>query len=152
QMKRIEVGMSPSTMRVIDLSKDAAPPDTGKFDPMYRPTPAFAGMIRYKGFDILEGIFSEVTDFTFIVSKEIQNNRSQGKIFNRSAGPEGGGTSSYFCRTKDKPMAVDTSRRARFACNLKLTCTHDNPPGDTCLDSAFINQNTANGATMKQKF
>jgi hypothetical protein len=152
QTKRLEVGISPTTLKVVDVSKDAAPPDSGTIDPSYRPTPSFAGAVRYSGFPNLVALWSDVGSVDLIVSKELQENPTQGKIWLRTAGSGGGGSTSYFCRSKAKPFTVESSRRSRLACNLHLVCTDDNPPGETCLDSAFINQTSAAGATLRTKY
>lgn len=49
-LTRVEVGIGASKIEFTDLSKDAAPPDTGRLDPSYRPTPTFTGAIRFDGF------------------------------------------------------------------------------------------------------
>jgi hypothetical protein len=148
-MNRLEVGISARKLKVVDLSKDAAPPDSGNLDPSYRPTPAFAGAIRYSGFPVITDLWDDVGSVDFIVSKELQDRPAQGKIFMRTAGSGGGSTTSYFCKQKDKPLAVDTRRRSRLMCEFGLLCTDDNPPGSTCLSSGFVNQTADDGSTMK---
>jgi hypothetical protein len=152
QLKRFELSLSPTSAEITDISKSAAVPDSGKIDPSYRPTPQFAGSIRYRGFDKLTSSFDEVSELDLIIPKEFQASPQQGKILIRESGPEGGGSTSYFCKTKTKKLAVDLSVESRFACSLSLECTNDNPPGQTCVDSTFIQQTDAHKATMKTKF
>lgn len=152
QLRRFEMTMSPTKVEITDLSKDALAPDSAKIDPTYRPTPAFAGAIRYSGFPKIVDSWPDVSTADLIVPKAFQDSPEQGKVLLRTSGPEGGGNLSYFCKTKAKKLAVDTAKRSRLACNLQLTCVHDNPPGDTCLDSAFVNQTSAGGATLRTTF
>jgi len=37
-------------------------------------------------------------------------------------------------------------------CDLRLVCTNDNPPGDTCLGSAFINEVSAGKSTLRTTY
>ncbi len=152
QLQRVEVGMSATKLQLTDVSKDSAPPDEGTLDRNYNPTPAYAGAIRFRGFPKLVDLWDEVASVDVIVSTEIQNSAAQGKIWMRTAGGGGGGTTSYWCKSKPKKFTVDTSRRSRLACNLKLLCVDDNPPGSTCLDAAFINQSTDSGATLRTTY
>jgi hypothetical protein len=151
QVKRLEVGINETTFELTDVSKDAAPPDKGRIDPSYRPTPAYEGAIRYSGFPKLVELWDEVGSVDLIVSKEVQNSR-QGKIWMRTAGGSGGGTTPYFCKPKASKYTVDVDRRSRLLCDLKLVCTHDNPPGDTCLTEAFINQNRDDSSTLRTTY
>jgi hypothetical protein len=152
QLKRFELAMSPTTAQITDISKDALAPDSGRIDPTYRPTPDFAGSIRYRGFDKMTSAMDEVSQLDLIVPKAFQDSPDQGKLLIRETGPEGGGSTSYFCRSKTKKLTVEVSRHARFTCRLGLECTHDNPPGETCLDTAFINQTGDREANLKITF
>jgi hypothetical protein len=154
-LARLEVGLSASTLTITDLSKDAMTPDSGRIDPSFRPTAAFAGTVRYVGFPKIHEEFSvtDVSNFTIVVSKELQTKSPTGKLFVRTSGGEGGDSTSYFCRAKAAPLKVDAARTARLACNLdKLMCVHDNPPGDRCLDELFVHQTSAGEATLRQTF
>ena len=153
QMSHIEVGWSKNKLSVTDLSKDAMAPSEGKLDADYHPTSAtYAGSIRYSGFDSITKEWDEVSSAWFMVSKEIQDGKAAGKMWMRTQGPEGGGTSSYWCKSKDAPIKVKTSVKSRLACDLKMLCTDDNPPGSTCLDSAFIQQTDAKTAKMRVEY
>lgn len=153
QMSHVEIGINDTTLSVTDLSKDAAPPDSGRIDRDYRPTSAtYRDAIRYSGYEALVRLWDEVGSVDMIVSKEIQRNAAQGKIWMRTAGGSGGATTSYWCKSKPSKLTVDTNRRSRLMCDFKLVCTHDNPPGDTCLDSAFINQTSAGGSTLRTSY
>ena len=151
-LQRFELAMSPTSAEITDVSKDAAPPDSGRIDPSYHPTPQLAGAIRYRGFDKIASSFDEVSVLDLLVPKEFQGSPEQGKLLIRTTGPEGGGSTSYFCKTKTKKLAVDLSVKARLNCNVSLECTNDNPPGQTCLDSAFVNQTTASSATLRTSY
>ena len=152
QMSHVEMGYSKSKLTVTDLSKDALPSATGTSDHDYHPTSAtYAGTVRYTGFDAIEKEWSP-TSVAFLVSKEIQDGKSAGKVWLRSQAPDGGGTSSYWCKVKAGPIKVKTSTKARFACELGLLCKDDNPPGSTCLDSAFIQQTDAKTAKMRVEY
>src|SRR4051812_23358818 len=45
-LARVEVGLSSTRIALTDLSKDAVPPDMGRLDRSYAPTPSYAGAIR----------------------------------------------------------------------------------------------------------
>lgn len=140
---RLEVGISARTVRVTDLSKDAAAPDTGKVDASYAPTSStYKGASRYVGFSKLaDALADDVSTVEVMVSPELGKKAASGKIWIRTAGPEGGSTSSYQCSAKDKPLAPDTKRAARLFCSLdKLSCHAGAPPGDTCLSELFVGQ------------
>lgn len=147
-LHRIEVGYTKSKLTVTDLSKDAQEPASGKYDPTYNPSSAtYVGSARYLGYDnIIDG-----SGF-FLVSKEIQNGAAQGKIWLRTQASDGGGTTSYWCKTKAKPMTVDLGRKSRLMCDLKMLCTDDNPPGDTCISSAFIQQTSTESAKLRTEY
>jgi hypothetical protein len=151
-LARFELAMTPTTASIVDVSKDAAPPGDGRIDPSYHPTAQLVGAIRYRGFDKITETMDEVSQLDLIVPKEFQDNPQQGKVLIREAGPEGGDTQTFFCKTKTKKLAVDVSRKSRFNCNVSLVCTEDNPPGKTCLDSAFVNQTTASAATLRTSY
>jgi hypothetical protein len=150
RLTRMEVGFSATRMTVTDISKNAAPQDTGgRIDRGYQPSPQYAGAIRYQGFSVLEdNLSSDVAHVEFIVSPQIKQREAQGKIWIRTSG-SGGGSASYFCRSKPAKLSVETSRKARLACDLRLVCTDDNPPGETCLSEAFVNQTASSSATLR---
>jgi hypothetical protein len=153
QMSHLEVGWTKAKLTVTDLSKDAMAPTDGKLDPSYHPTSStYAGSIRYSGFDSVAKEWDEVSSVDFMVSKEIQDGKPAGKMWMRTAGPEGGGTSSYWCKSKDAPIKVKTSVKSRLACDLTMLCKDDNPPGSTCLDAAFIQQTDAKTAKMRVEY
>jgi hypothetical protein len=148
-MQRFELGMSATRIQVTDVSKDAAPPDKGTIDRSYAPGPAYEGAIRFQGFDVLESSFSsDVAHVEFIVSKEIKTRAAQGKVWMRTSG-SGGGSQSYFCKSKADKLKVDTAVKSRLVCSLSpIICTNDNPPGETCLADLFVGQ-SASGASLK---
>jgi hypothetical protein len=148
-MQRFELGISATRIQVTDVSKDAAPPDKGTIDRAYTPGPSYEGAIRFQGFDILESsLSSDVAHVEFIVSKEIKTRAAQGKVWMRTSG-SGGGSQSYFCKSKAEKLKVDTALKSRLFCSLKpIICTNDNPPGETCLADLFVGQ-SASGASLK---
>lgn len=153
QMSHLEVGYSKSKLSVTDLSKDATPPSSGKLDPSYHPTSStYANAVRYSGFSEIADVWDDVSTVDFMVSKELQDGKAAGKIWMRDAGPEGGRTSSFWCKAKAGPIKVKTSVKARFACELGLLCKDDNPPGSTCLHSAFIQQTDAKTVKMRVEY
>jgi hypothetical protein len=95
---------------------------------------------------------SEVSRGDIIVTKEFQANPEHARLLLREAGPEGGGNEAFNCKPKAKKLAVETSKHARLACSVSLECTNDNPPGQTCLDSAFVNQTSNDSATLRVQF
>jgi hypothetical protein len=149
-LARIEIGLSTTRLAVTDLSKDAAVPDIGKLDRSYRPGPTYTGAIRFASLSKLEDSFSsDVAHVEIIVSKELKAKAAQGKMWIRTSG-SGGDSDSYWCKSKPKKLSVDASRKARLACSFSpIICTNDNPPGDTCLADLFVNQTSADGATLK---
>jgi hypothetical protein len=72
-----------------------------------------------------------------------------GKFWIRTSG-SGGGSTSYRCTAKPAKLTVDVAKKARLSCELsRLSCTDENPPGRTCLDSLFVNQTSESDATLK---
>jgi hypothetical protein len=146
-LHRIEVGYTRAKLTVTDLSNDAVAPTDGTYDPTYNPSSStYAGSRRYVGFDDL----SEVVGF--MVSKELQDGAAQGKIWLRTQASDGGGTTSYWCKEKANRITVDTNRKARLMCDLQMVCTEDNPPGSTCLNSAFLQQTGDNTAKLRTEY
>jgi hypothetical protein len=147
---RFEIGLSATKIAITDLSRDAAPPDTGKLDRDYNPTPTYAGAVRFVGFAKIldEATFSDLANLEIIVSKELKAKAASGKLWIRTSGG-GGDTTQYHCKSKTAKMKVVTSKKARLACSMKLICESGNPPGETCLSDLFINQTTASDATLK---
>lgn len=142
-LNRIEFGYAKAEVRLVDVSRDATEPDTGKLDPSYAPTSAtYAGSSRYVGFaKVADGLSSDVSRVDVMVSKEITGGGASGRIWLRTSGPEGARTDSYTCKAKPKALAVDTARPARLLCQMnKLICAPGAPPGDTCLSEFFVNQ------------
>jgi hypothetical protein len=149
-LSRFEIGLSATKIAITDLSKNAAPPDSGRIDRDYNPTPTYAGAVRFLGFDkIVEFAISDLNHLEIVVSKELKAKAANGKLWIRTTGG-GGGSAQYHCKSKSAKIKVDTSKKSRLACSLKrIICTNDNPPGETCLSDVFLNQTTADDATLK---
>ncbi len=150
-MSRLEIGLGATKLDVTDLSKDAAPPDSGKIDRDYNPSAQYAGAVRFLGWEKILTSFGggDVAHIEFIVSKEIKAKQAAGKIWMRTSG-SGGDTTQFSCKAKAGKLKVDAAKKARLACSIQhLICTHDNPPGDTCLSDVFLNQTSDDEATLK---
>lgn len=147
---RFELALTKTTAKLTDLSKDAAVPGTGKIDPSYAPTSSeYADATRFVGFDTID-LSSDISRIDLMISKEVRESKASGRIWLRLSGPEGGSKWTYSCDKKDKPVAVDTARKARLACNMQqMICADDNPPGKTCLTEAFVNQKDDDAADMR---
>jgi len=152
-LAHFELALRGDALDVTDLSKDAAPPDTGKLDPSYRPSSTYASYVRYSGYAKIGGQFSETQSVDMLASKELQTRAAKGTLAIRTAGSDGGGTSRATCTAKAKPLTVDPARKARLSCSLSQSiCVDDNPPGSTCLFDLFVNQTSAGAATLKRTY
>lgn len=154
-LTRMELAVSASKVKLTDLSRDASPPDSGTIDPSYRPSsPTYAGSSRFTGFDKISGsLSSDVSRVDLMVSKEIMDGGARGKLWIRTSGPEGAGTSSYTCTSKPKAVSVSLSKNARVYCDMSpLVCGAGAPPGETCLSDLFVSQTANDGATLRYKW
>ncbi|MFO0668030.1 MAG: hypothetical protein U0235_00195 [Polyangiaceae bacterium] len=147
---RFELLLGKSNAKITDLSKEAVAPGTGKIDSSYAPSSSeYKDATRFVGFDTID-VADDVARIDLMVSKEIRESAASGRIWLRLSGPEGGSKWTYTCNKKAKPIAVDTSVKSRLSCSLlPMMCTDDNPPGQTCLSDAFVNQKDDDAADMR---
>lgn len=140
-VQSLELGIGASKISVTDLSKDAMVPDTGTLVSNYRPTSAtYQGGAMYSNFKKLQAEMHQNVDF--ILSKELKAKAAAAKLYLRTQDGEGGGTQSFWCKSKPKRLTVNTNQMGRFACSLQpgLAIAGGPPPGETQLYDLFMFQ------------
>lgn len=152
-LKRFELILKNGQAKVIDLSKDALVPDTGRLDADYNPTAQYAGASRYAGFgDLVNDMNSDLASIELIVSSEVQGGEESGKLWIRMSG-HGGSTHGATCTKKASLLTVKPAVKSRLACDLdRIICGGGAPPGETCLADLFVQQTSTDTAKIRLRW